>query len=204
MNITRTDIINLIINKYGFKSYLEIGVRVPAENFDKINIKNKYSVDPDPKGRCDFIMTSDEYFDKYVGNNKFDLVFVDGLHTQKQAYVDVINSMNHLNDDGFIVMHDCNPPTEYHIRSYEEYLKTRGQWNGTVFRAFIELKNKFSDWKFVVIDEDFGCGVLTKKNINIDNNNERYVLDIDWKYFHENRKELLNLITFNEFKLLLQ
>lgn len=48
----RTDIINYIISKYGFQSYLELGVYDPKENFDKINIKLKHSVDnlPPPEG----------------------------------------------------------------------------------------------------------------------------------------------------------
>ena len=33
----RTDIINALIQKYGYKSYLEVGTQDPASNFDLIN-----------------------------------------------------------------------------------------------------------------------------------------------------------------------
>ena len=36
--ISRTVIINYLINKYTYKTYLEIGVRDPKTNFDKIKI----------------------------------------------------------------------------------------------------------------------------------------------------------------------
>jgi hypothetical protein len=198
--ITRTDIINRIIEKYGFSDYLEIGVRQVEENFNKILAKNKDGVDPFPISEVKYKMTSDDFFSKYGSEKKYDLIFVDGLHTHEQSYIDVINSMNCLNQGGVIVMHDCNPPTEYHIRSYEEYLKTRGQWNGTVFKGFIQLKSEFKEWNCFIVDEDFGCGVLTKRNLNKKFNS--YDIDINelnWEYFNDNRKELLDLVNFNEF-----
>jgi len=79
--VTRTEIINKIFKTYGFKSYLEIGVRVPSENFDKINSETKESVDPDPKGFCTYIMTSDDYFLNHAQGKMYDVIFVDGLHT---------------------------------------------------------------------------------------------------------------------------
>jgi|ERR1035437_510194 hypothetical protein len=201
--ITRTEIINKLFEAYGFKSYLEIGVRIPAENFDLIKASNKESVDPRPMGKCSYIMTSDEFFINYVSDRKYDVIFVDGLHTAEQSYKDVKNAIKHLNEDGFIVMHDCNPPTEYHIRSYEEYLKTGGQWNGTVFKGFIQLKNELNDWSCFVIDEDWGCGIITKRNIlkNIQFDENQHILT--WNIFNENRKILLQLITFDEYNQLI-
>lgn len=198
--MNRTNIINEIVKKYKFNSYLEIGVRDSRENFNLITTKIKDGVDPEPITPVNFKMTSDEFFKNHIGNKKYDVVFVDGLHTEEQSYVDVINSINHLNDGGFIVMHDCNPPTEYHIRTYEEYLKTRGQWNGTVFKAFIKLKTELKDWNCFVVDEDFGCGILTKRKLK-----KQFSLlnmfdkNITWEYFSKNKNNLLNLISYDEF-----
>jgi len=197
--VTRTEIINKIFKTYGFKSYLEIGVRVPSEIFDKINSETKESVDPDPKGFCTHIMTSDDYFLNHAQGKMCDVIFVDGLHTAEQSYIDVVNSINHLNDNGFIIMHDCNPPTEYHIRSYEQYLKTRGQWNGTVFKGFLKLKQELVNWSCFVINEDFGCGIITKRNILKNNIHACNIDDLNWNYFSDNRNSLLQLKTFDEF-----
>jgi hypothetical protein len=196
---TRTEIINKLFEVYGFQSYLEIGVRIPAENFDKINAKLKHSVDPTPLGSCTHTMTSDVFFKKHVGNQKYDVIFVDGMHTAEQVYVDIMNSINHLNDDGFIVTHDCNPPTEYHIRSYDEYLKTKGEWNGTVFSGFIKAKRELNDWSCFVVNEDWGCGIITKRKLLKNNSNEYSNLELSWTNFNENREAILQLTNSEEY-----
>lgn len=196
---TRTEIINKIFETYKFQTYLEIGVATPAENFDLINAMFKESVDPSPNGKCNYIMTSDEFFLNYVGNKKYDVIFIDGMHTAEQSYKDVLNAIKYLNDDGFIIMHDCNPPTEYHTRSYLDFLATKGAWNGTVFRAFIQLKHELSDWSCFIIDEDWGCGIITRRKILKNKQIKLNVCDISWDEFDKNRKELLQLITFDKF-----
>ena len=40
--IKRTDVINYLIKEFNFKSYLEIGVRNPDDNFSLIEIEKKY------------------------------------------------------------------------------------------------------------------------------------------------------------------
>lgn len=199
MNITRTEIINILFEKYGFKSYLEIGVCVPAENFDKINAETKISVDPAPNGYCTYVMTSDEFFINHVGSMMFDLIFVDGMHTDEQVYRDIKNSINHLNENGVIVVHDCNPPTEYHARSYESFTKTRGQWNGTTYKGFIQSKNELNDWSCFVVNEDWGCGIITKRNFLENKQHKIDTFNMSWKDFEINRNELLQLITFEEY-----
>lgn len=86
---TRTDIIQHFIDQRNFKNYLEIGC-FRNENFNKIKIDNKVSVDPDPEAHATYQMTSDEFF----ANNKdtFDIVFIDGLHEHSQVYKDIVNS----------------------------------------------------------------------------------------------------------------
>ena len=196
----RTKILNSIIDKYNFKNYLEIGVRNANENFNQIHAENKDGVDPAPITPCKYRMTSDEFFEKYSDNKTYDVVFVDGLHTAEQVYKDVINSLEILNENGFIVMHDCNPPSEYHARSYNEYLKNRGEWNGDVFKGFLKLKKELKDYDCYVVNEDFGCGVITK----VSKTNDNYLDEIDvnnitWADFEVNRNELLSLITYDEF-----
>jgi hypothetical protein len=38
------------------------------------------------------------------------------LHLAQQVEKDIINSIQFLSENGFIVMHDCSPPSEYHAR----------------------------------------------------------------------------------------
>ena len=58
----RTDIINHLIQKNNYKTYLEIGVRDPSGNLDLIKVEHKDGVDP--SGKCNFPITSDKFFEQ--------------------------------------------------------------------------------------------------------------------------------------------
>jgi hypothetical protein len=199
MDILRTDIINKIIEKYKFKTYLEIGVYDPDDNFNKINAEIKVSVDPKPRGDCTYKMTSNEFFANHIKTQMFDVIFIDGLHVSEQAYNDVHNAIKSLNENGCIIMHDCNPATEYHTRTYEEFLKTGGPWNGTTYKAFIFLKYELADWSCFVVNEDHGCGIITKRKILVNEKADCNYYNLSWNEFNEKRKELLQLTTYDEF-----
>jgi len=196
---TRTDIINTLFEKYIFYSYLEIGVRRPSENFDKIKATIKHSVDPYPNEKYTYNVTSDDFFMNHV-NQKYDVIFIDGMHTDEQAYKDVQNSIKYLNENGFIVIHDCNPANEWLTRTYDDYLKELGGWNGTVYKAFLKLKYELQNWSCFVVDENYGCGILTQRNLI---KNEIILWDGTWDDFDKKRIELLQLISYEIFLSLL-
>lgn len=192
----RTEIINYLINRFNLNSYLEIGVRNPDDNFNKINIDIKIGVDPEPKKTVTHKMTSDNFFKN--NNKKFDIIFVDGLHTEKQSFLDVTNSLNVLNDDGFIIMHDCNPPEKSYIRPLKEY--NGGPWCGTVFRAYIKKRYELEkEYNTCVINEETGIGIITKRIIpnNLINYNDSF---LEYDSFSKNRKKILNMFSFEDFK----
>jgi hypothetical protein len=110
----RFDIINLFIEKYKYKKYVEIGTQHNA-SFNRINIE-KVGVDPDPKSNPTFCMTSDQFFKGLSKGVKHDIYFVDGDHTGEQVYKDVLNALNHLTENGTIICHDCNPQKEIEQR----------------------------------------------------------------------------------------
>lgn len=152
--MTRTDILNAIARTIGAQRYCEIGVRNPADNFDLINVPVKIGVDPRP-ARGDILpMTSDEYFE---GNPApCDLYFIDGLHEQYQALRDFLNAQRRLTPRGVIVMHDCRPSS---IEAMSETKPDNGRpWNGTVWRAWLEIRSFLNAESFCV-PHDHGCGV---------------------------------------------
>lgn len=153
--MTRWEIINAIIADRGYKSFLEIGTKY-GETFSQVKTPVKVSVDPSPDTKATYIMTSDEYFQKH--KDRFDIVFIDGLHECKQAFRDVQNALEILNSGGVIVMHDCHPQTE---EMQEEY---HGQyfWTGDVWKAFVQLREMLAH-EMYVIDQDFGCGIIDTK-----------------------------------------
>ena len=205
----RTDVINKILSKRSNDTvYLEIGVRNPEDNFNAVKSAVKYSVDPGLEvktNKADFKVTSDEFFKQLSTGEilskdcRFDVIFIDGLHLAEQVDKDIDNALNFLKDDGFVVLHDCNPPTEWHAReTYSFYSSPAdGAWNGTVWKAF--LKRRFEKSLYsCCIDTDWGVGILSK-NINIGSSTNKVNPFFEYKEFNKYRKDYLNLISFEEF-----
>jgi len=152
----RYDIINGLIKKYGFKRYLEIGV-FQRENFSKIECELKKCVDPNFP--ADHHMSSNMFFE--FNHDTYDIIFIDGLHTELQTFVDIYQSWQILNKGGFIVVHDCNPETKWHTRPPEQY-KRGEEWNGTTYRGFIAFKQAHPEMNCFVVNADYGCGIITE------------------------------------------
>ena len=188
--ITRYDIINYIIQKYNYKKYLEIGVR-DGGCFKHVCIDYKDSVDPVAGDYVKNIMTSDEYFKKLNPGFMFDIIFIDGLHRDYQVYNDIINSLKHLQASGTIVCHDMNPPFEV-VQREENIL---GDWNGDCWKAFVRLRMQRTDLTMFTIDTDWGLGVIRKGKQELIPMSEK----LDYSYLEQNRREVLNLISVEEF-----
>jgi hypothetical protein len=195
----RHEIINRIIKSKGYKNYLEIGVR-DGECFKLIECPNKTGVDPNPTSSdTTHIMTSDDYFSSFVRDEKFDIIFIDGLHIDHQVDKDIVNSLDCLKEGGTIVLHDCNPPTEYHALEYPVFTPpANGAWNGTVYLSIIKVRLYRKDLILKTVDSDWGVGILTR--------GESKTLDsfpdnsLNWDFFDENRKDILNIIDTETFK----
>ncbi len=155
MITNHTQLLNALIEKYGLKSYLEIGVQNPANNFDKINIEDshKQGVDPDVEGRPDILQhDSDWFFNNYNEGFKFDLIFIDGLHHADQVKRDFENSLRCLSDNGFIVIHDVLPENEEGTKVPRE----TKMWWGDVYKFAMNMQ-KYYGLKFKTFDIDNGC-----------------------------------------------
>jgi len=192
----RFDIINHLIKQYGYQRYLEIGVE-GGEAFSSVECAVKHGVDPF-SDNATFRIPSDEFFAMIHDDVEYDLIFVDGLHVEDQAQRDIENALLHLSEGGTIVVHDCDPPTEWYQRSYEEaQLNGCRQWNGTTWRGFVNLRATRPDIEMCVVDTDWGCGIVRQEGEGQD------VIDLpdDYSYadFQAHRKEWLNLISVEEF-----
>ncbi len=188
----RTDVIQKIIDHKKAQRYLEIGVN-NGDNFFPIEVDQKVAVDPSfafsPERQKEWetmnpynakaqyvTATSDDFFAKAESIEKFDVVFIDGLHTYEQSLQDVLNSLDKLNDNGVIVMHDCKPP---HVAAacpapslaaaeeLQKYEKTKtpgwtGEWCGDVWKTICHLRSQRQDLRVFVLDCDYGLGIVTK------------------------------------------
>ena len=152
--MNRTEILNRLADIYGYQTYLEIGVD-NGVNFSKIRIRNKTGVDPNPKTKATYRLTSDNFFAR--NKQKFDLIMIDGLHHADQVKRDIENALKFLNDNGTIFCHDCNPTTE----EMQQVPRIQGEWTGDVWRAWLEFRCR-EDLSMNVLDTDYGCGIIRK------------------------------------------
>jgi hypothetical protein len=195
--MNRTDILNHLIDKYKLESYLEIGAG-DGYNFYNVKAKTKVGVEPNSNGK-DFIKyTSDEYFDMFE-NSKFDLIFIDGDHRAEQVIKDIENVVMHLTPKGIVVLHDCNPPTEQHAS--EDFIPGT-DWNGTVYRAYIDFMYHTTEFDHCTVDTDWGVGIIVPRRMRLLKPYVRTisVKKVTWEIFEKKRKELLNLVSEVEFK----
>ena len=177
----RTSIINDLIVKFGYQSYLEIGLG-PVSNFGQIKAKHKIGVDPNPACKLSpnvITLTSDEFFS--TCRTTFDIIFIDGLHLRNQVLTDVTNALNALNPNGTLVLHDVNPPTEQHAGPV--YVPGT-DWNGTVWQAWAVLRMSRPDLEMYVHDVDWGVGIIR--------HGSQKVFDLPYSFWDQHRKELLN------------
>ena len=191
---SRTSIINHLAKKYSLNNYLEIGVR-DGRNFDKIIARKKTGVDPYPTKKITGLhqITSDEFFK--INENFFDIIFIDGLHLENQVDKDLEGGLNFLSEGGFIIMHDCNPPTEFHQRENYEVDGQFPPWNGTVWKSFAKLRLNNQDLDICCVDCDWGIGVIRRGFSSSPNLSGK----LDFNFLNKNRKCLLNLVSVNEF-----
>jgi hypothetical protein len=191
--MNRVTIINDLIKKHQYASYLEIGVRHKSVCFNQIQCEKKVSIDPGKEDEYDFNMTSDEFFN--INTSTFDIIFIDGLHTAEQSYKDIMNSLNILNTNGTIVVHDTNPPTEFHalenLYGKNKNIVAGSNWNGTVWKSIFKLRKTRDDLTIQTYDCDWGVTIIKKEDSSLlELENEFFSFHI----FDKNRSKILNIV----------
>lgn len=197
--LKRYDIINKLIKKFDYKSYLEIGVFY-GETFKEVICDNKVSVDPEQYGYTTFQMTSDEYFSQLPENAKFDIIFIDGMHLWEYCYRDIENSLKHLSPNGIIVCHGMNP--FYYAKSSRKQNTDTNfiGWNGDVWKSLVKVRTEHSDiYACMIEDCDEGLGIITfgsQKPLVLNKPFDELNYTHDFK---ENKKYLMNTISVANF-----
>lgn len=188
--MNRIELINSLITKNGYTKYLEIGVR-DGECFNAIKCESKVGVDPDKNSKATNHVTSDYFFEN--NPDKFDIIFIDGLHHADQVEKDIINSIACLNEGGTIVMHDCLP-TSKRMQEIPELVGE--EWTGNTWMAYLKMRVTRADLQMHVVNTDWGLGIITRGS--------QTPLAIDYlptyEQFDANRNEWMNVIDVEQFK----
>ncbi len=127
---------------------------------------------------------------------RFDVIFIDGLHLAEQADRDILNALDFISYKGFVVIHDCNPPTEFHARESFSFRNSpaRGYWNGTTWKAFYKFRYQ-KDLYSICFDTDWGVGVISKTRYLGFNNLDPPIGNpyFEFKSHVDNKKTYMNL-----------
>jgi len=170
--------LNMLISRYNLNSVLEIGSDYGYTAEQLANAK-VVAVDPDPKYYVPIryrrrlkleTKTSDEFFRK--NSKKFNLIYIDGLHTFKQVTRDLINSIKSLRDNsrGFIVIDDIYPNDRFSIlKTYTEAYSARihnlgdkndHSWTGDVYKIVFLLHKANINFYSIKYDGKVFCLVI--------------------------------------------
>ena len=188
----RWDLIDYLIQKNKFENYLEIGCD-DDQLFSKVNIKNKIGVDPVSGGNIR--KKSDDFFSS--NKDKFDLVFIDGLHIYEQVKKDILNSLKFLNENGIVLVHDCMPDS----LSKQAVPRYKMKWNGDVWKAIVDLRQR-EDLDIFTCEIDQGIGIITKRKNSSMLKLNKPVKNLKFKDYYYNYKEYLRIIKLTDFKKL--
>ncbi|MBO5005646.1 MAG: class I SAM-dependent methyltransferase [Clostridia bacterium] len=186
-------ILNYLIFRHNYKTYLEIGLGDPLSSFIEIMAPNKESCDPYVNRELTPIinkyltyhMTSDDMFANMDKDKKYDLIFVDGLHDAKQVLKDIFNSLKHINDNGLIVVHDCLPKHEYWAEPvFNNDNPARklsnglfdGTYNGTTWKVLPVLEAL--GVKFETVDVEYGLALIRPQKLSFEYSGE--YADTEW------------------------
>lgn len=150
------------------ESYLEIGV-YSGFTFELVNANQKVAVDPSPrffkipsKNHEIHVQTSDAYFANISPKKKFDVIFIDGLHEAFQVYRDIANSVEHLAEEGFILVDDVWPvsrmasisPRFMNTKELELIERNAFSWQGDVFAAIDHLITNCQSLDVTILTSD--------------------------------------------------
>jgi hypothetical protein len=149
--VNRIECIQAFIDKRGYRSYLELGVKWGTV-LKQIDCAVKDGVDVNPSAPCSFAgMTTAEFFRTHSGL-RYDIIFIDADHREPAVLLDLLGSLRILNEDGVVVLHDCRPMTE------AEQIDANNECQ-TAWRAFAAYR-LISPYLCYCLDDDYGVGII--------------------------------------------
>src|SRR5271163_201190 len=147
------------------RTYLEVGV-AKGRTFNALTFDRKVAVDPrfrfdiadHRKAGVDFHeLTSDRYFSEYGALQKFDIVFLDGLHTFQQTLRDFCNSLACAHARTVWLIDDVLPIDVFSAwpvqkEAYQFRKRAGGDsaaWHGDVFKVVFFIHDFFPMFRYV-------------------------------------------------------
>jgi hypothetical protein len=157
--------LNSLANINSSQNYLEVGV-CTGETFLQIDVPFKIGVDPNfvfsfkdyaNEDTKFYEMSSDEFWSNPHNNKyKFDLIYLDGLHTFEQTFRDFCASLKHSHDSTIWLLDDTCPigwfaahPDPVFVWKARKLLRIKETfWMGDVFKVFLAIHDFFPQFSY--------------------------------------------------------
>jgi len=179
--VTRVDVIQGCLDLFQDPAYLEIGVWkaktfFPARAARKVAVDPKFAFDVEaaktqhPTAEF-FAVTSDAYFGQVSPTEKFDVIYLDGLHTFEQTLRDLLNAVSFLKDDGIIIIDDVYP-REYHSAlanvKHAHLVKAHTgsenkEWMGDVYKLTFFIESFLQQYSYRMVSNNHGQLVMWRE-----------------------------------------
>jgi hypothetical protein len=154
------------------ETYLEVGV-ADGDTFFGVDLPYKDAVDPafgfDHHGRGDdrvrfFEMPSDRFFASHLPRPRYDIVFLDGLHTFEQTLRDFLATLPLSHEKTVWLIDDTVPSDAYSAlrdrqHCYRERAKAAGslwdlKWHGDVYKVVYAIHDLCPNLNYATIKDD--------------------------------------------------
>ncbi|MFZ0408695.1 MAG: class I SAM-dependent methyltransferase [Cyanobium sp.] len=161
--------LNQLAASLGCRSYLEIGVETGATLL-QVAVEQRTGVDPSfafdwqlHHGRDGLQLhrcTSDVFFAELEPSTRYDLIFLDGLHTFDQTYRDILHALRHSHPGTVILIDDTFPSDVFSAcRDQQECLSLRAQfadasdmrWHGDTYKVVPLLALFHCDFRLLTL-----------------------------------------------------
>lgn len=178
----RADIVNRLSELLDDPQYLEIGVW-QGGTFNLVKARRKVAVDPkfdfdhhqrgaNETNNLYYAVTSNEYFfESSNRGDKFDIIFLDGLHTFEQTLTDLLHAVDRVKENGIIILDDVIPDSYpasmrseeqcYHFR--RSIGDTSTHWMGDVYKLVFFINAYMLNWSYGTVAETHGQLVMWRQ-----------------------------------------
>lgn len=151
---------------------------------------------------------------------RYDIILVDPFHEYDTSYRDLCAAFDLIDDGGMLVVHDCLPPNA--AMAVPGFIV--GEWCGVTYKAYLDFVGGRRDLDYRTVATDYGCGIIQKlgrqslwgrllREPRSPQRPDPRRLELLWRqwreigndvdrsfgFFEKHKKELLRLISPDEF-----
>jgi hypothetical protein len=180
--MTRDAVLQGMLALFDAPHSLEVGVS-QGVTFHNVEAQKKVAVDPvfrfdveaarkqNPSARYHDV-TSDAYFASIVDpDERFDVIYLDGLHTAEQTLRDLLNALTYLKPDGIIVIDDVKPsshlasiPNRPTFAKVREFIGSNSKtWMGDVYKVIFFVDTFLQQLSWRTVAENHGQAIVWRK-----------------------------------------